>query len=170
MTCFLFAYGARHRIIGVIRIAAILTLIGIIVNRLNISMIAYNWNVVDRYYPSWMEYVVSFTVIFAEIWVFRWIVTRMPVYEKHTKPAMAWYGKIDDAEANWTALDWRAHDEMIAFSARFEMKGKQNGILHIRQYLRNQGLGVPAADLLFGAVHFFGTLSCQPFAGKRASR
>ena len=62
--CFLFAYGARHRIIGVIRIAAILTLIGIIVNRLNISMIAYNWNVVDRYYPSWMEYVVSFTVIF----------------------------------------------------------------------------------------------------------
>ena len=87
--CFLFAYGARHRIIGVIRIAAILTLIGIIVNRLNISMIAYNWNVVDRYYPSWMEYVVSFTVIFAEIWVFRWIVTRMPVYEKHTKPAMA---------------------------------------------------------------------------------
>lgn len=87
--CFMFAYGARHRIIGVIRTAAILTLIGIIVNRLNISMIAYNWDAAVRYYPSWMEYVVSFTVIFAEIWVFRWIVTRMPVYERHPKPAMA---------------------------------------------------------------------------------
>jgi hypothetical protein len=26
-----------------------------------------------------MEYVVTLTVIFAEIWIFRWIITRMPV-------------------------------------------------------------------------------------------
>ena len=29
--------------------------------------------------PTWMEVVVTLAVIFAEIWVFRWIVRRMPV-------------------------------------------------------------------------------------------
>ena len=79
--CFMFAYGARNRILGIIRTASILTLIGIIVNRLNISIIAFNWNAPVHYYPSWMEIVITLMVIFAEIWVFRWIVSRMPVYE-----------------------------------------------------------------------------------------
>jgi hypothetical protein len=26
-----------------------------------------------------MEFVVTFTVIFAEIWIFRWVINRMPV-------------------------------------------------------------------------------------------
>jgi Ni/Fe-hydrogenase subunit HybB-like protein len=80
--CFMFAYGVRHRILGIIKIASILTLIGIILNRLNISVIAFNWNAAVKYYPSWQEIVVTLMVIFSEIWVFRWIVTRMPVFKK----------------------------------------------------------------------------------------
>jgi len=80
--CFMYAYGARNRSLGIIKIAAIMTLIGIILNRLNISIIAFNWNAAVRYYPSWEEYVVTLMVVFSEIWVFRWIVTRMPVFEK----------------------------------------------------------------------------------------
>lgn len=80
--CFMFAYGARNRSLGIIRTAAVLTLIGIVVNRLNISIIAFNWNVPNHYYPSWMEVVITLMVVFAEIWVFRWVVSRMPVYEK----------------------------------------------------------------------------------------
>lgn len=79
--CFMFAYGARNRSLGIIRTAAVITLIGIIVNRLNISIIAFNWNVPNHYYPSWMEIVITLMVVFAEIWVFRWVVRRMPVYE-----------------------------------------------------------------------------------------
>ena len=79
--CFMFAYGARNKSLGIIRTAAIITLIGIIVNRLNISIIAFNWNAPIHYYPSWMEIVITLMIIFAEIWVFRWIVSRMPVYE-----------------------------------------------------------------------------------------
>lgn len=78
--CFMFAYGVRNRSLGIIKIAAILTLIGIILNRLNTSIIAFNWNAQVRYYPSWQEIVVTLMVIFTEIWVFRWIVTRMPVF------------------------------------------------------------------------------------------
>ena len=77
--CFMFAYAVRHRRLGVVRVAAILTLVGIILNRLNISVIAFKWDAAVKYYPSWQEIVVTLMVIFAEIWVFRWIVLRMPV-------------------------------------------------------------------------------------------
>jgi hypothetical protein len=29
--------------------------------------------------PSWMEIVVTLTVLFTEIWIFRWVINRMPV-------------------------------------------------------------------------------------------
>ncbi len=80
--CFMFAYAVRNRNLGIIRAASVLALIGIILNRLNISVIAFNWNAVNKYYPSWEELVVTLMVVFSEIWVFRWIVTRMPVFEK----------------------------------------------------------------------------------------
>jgi len=62
-------------------------LIGILLNRLNISVIAFNWNSPARYFPSWQEIVVTLTVVFTEIWVFRWIVLRLPVLrEAHELP------------------------------------------------------------------------------------
>ncbi len=80
--CFMFAYAVRNRNLGIIKIASILALIGILLNRLNISVIAFNWDAVNKYYPSWEEIVVTLMVVFSEIWVFRWIVTRMPVFSK----------------------------------------------------------------------------------------
>lgn len=80
--CFMFAYGVRNKEFGVIRLAAIMTVLGIILNRLNVCLIAYNWYVTNKYYPSWEEVIVTLMVIFVEIWVFRWVVTRMPVFSK----------------------------------------------------------------------------------------
>lgn len=80
--CFMFAYGVRNRNFGVIRFAAVMTILGVILNRQNIALIAYNWNVANKYYPSWQEIVVTLMVVFVEIWVFRWIVTRMNVFSK----------------------------------------------------------------------------------------
>jgi len=76
---FLFYYSYRSRNIFTIKLAAILTMIGIIINRLNVTVIGFNWNVTPHYYPSWMEIVVTLAVIFTEIWIFRWVITRMPV-------------------------------------------------------------------------------------------
>jgi Ni/Fe-hydrogenase subunit HybB-like protein len=85
--CVLYAYGARHRRLGVIRLASVLALLGILLNRLNISVIAFNWDAPVRYVPTWMEFVVTGAVVFAEIWVFRWVVTRMAVLrEPHELP------------------------------------------------------------------------------------
>lgn len=77
--CAMYAFGVRRRSLGTVRTAAVLALVGIVLNRLNISIIAFNWYAPVRYYPSWMEIVVTLMVVFTEIWVFRWVVNRMPV-------------------------------------------------------------------------------------------
>lgn len=76
---YMFVTGVKHRSVGIVRAAAILTLVGIILNRLNVSIIAFNWNVPAQYFPSWMEIEITLMIVFAEIWVFRWVVSRMPV-------------------------------------------------------------------------------------------
>ncbi|HLO92207.1 MAG: NrfD/PsrC family molybdoenzyme membrane anchor subunit [Chloroflexota bacterium] len=75
----LFVYSYKTSNVLMIRIAAIMTMLGIILNRLNVTVIAFRWNAPDHYVPSWMEIIVTLTVIFTEIWIFRWIINRMPV-------------------------------------------------------------------------------------------
>jgi Ni/Fe-hydrogenase subunit HybB-like protein len=62
-----------------IKVSALVTMIGVIINRLNITVIGFKWDAASHYVPSWMEIVVTLTVLFVEIWIFRWIVRRMPV-------------------------------------------------------------------------------------------
>ncbi|HNR11934.1 MAG TPA: Ni/Fe-hydrogenase cytochrome b subunit [Thermodesulfobacteriota bacterium] len=83
--CFLFLSGAQNKSQAMVKIAAILTIVGVVLNRLNICLIAYKWDAAVRYFPSWMEIVVTLTVVFAELWVYRWIVNRMPVMSESPK-------------------------------------------------------------------------------------
>ena len=80
--CCMYAYAVRNRNLGIVKTAAVLALLGNILNRLNVSVIAFRWYAEHKYYPSWEEFVVTLTVVFTEIWVFRWIVTRMPVFDR----------------------------------------------------------------------------------------
>jgi len=75
----LFFYSYRSGNIFMIRLAAILTMIGVILNRLNVTVIGFRWDAAVHYVPSWMEIVVTLAVIFTEIWIFRWVINRMPV-------------------------------------------------------------------------------------------
>jgi len=75
----LFLYSYRKTNILTIRVAAVITMLGIILNRLNVSVIGFRWDAAVHYVPSWMEIVVTLTIIFIEIWIFRWIINRMPV-------------------------------------------------------------------------------------------
>lgn len=78
----LFFYSYRRRNILAIKVASVLTLLGIMLNRMNVSIIAFQYEEAIRYVPTWQEFVVTLTIIFIELWVFRWIVTRMPVLRK----------------------------------------------------------------------------------------
>jgi Ni/Fe-hydrogenase subunit HybB-like protein len=53
--------------------------LGIIVNRLNVSVVAMNWSRPEIYVPHWMEVLTSITIITIGVLTFRWIVNRMPV-------------------------------------------------------------------------------------------
>ncbi len=75
----LFFYSYRTKNITLIKVAAILTMLGVILNRLNVTVIGFRWDMAIRYVPSWMELVVTLAVIFTEIWIFRWVINRMPV-------------------------------------------------------------------------------------------
>jgi Ni/Fe-hydrogenase subunit HybB-like protein len=75
----LFFTSYRKNSITMIRVAAIITMLGIILNRLNVTVIGFRWDQAIRYVPTWMELVVTLTVIFTEIWIFRWVINRMPV-------------------------------------------------------------------------------------------
>ncbi len=76
------AFGVRHRNVEIIRMGSVLAILGVILNRLNLSVIAFKWYAPVHYYPSWQEIVVTLMVISVEIWVFRWVVSRMPVMRK----------------------------------------------------------------------------------------
>jgi Ni/Fe-hydrogenase subunit HybB-like protein len=76
---FLFIYSYKKESVKMVKTAAILTIIGIILNRMNVSVITYDWQAAVPYIPSWKEVVVTFAVIFGQILIFRWIIRRMPV-------------------------------------------------------------------------------------------
>jgi Ni/Fe-hydrogenase subunit HybB-like protein len=75
----LFFYSYRRKSISLTKVAAILTMVGVILNRLNVTVIGFKWDMAVRYVPTWMELVVTLAVIFTEIWIFRWVINRMPV-------------------------------------------------------------------------------------------
>jgi Ni/Fe-hydrogenase subunit HybB-like protein len=85
LPCFLYAVGTREKNLTLIKWTAAWTVLGIIVNRLNVSLIAFNWQLPaeDRYFPHWMEIGISVFVVTVGVTAYRFIVTRMPVFYEH---------------------------------------------------------------------------------------
>ena len=77
----LYAWGCERHRLNVVRLAALMAMVGILLNRLNVSIIAFKWYAPVRYVPTWMEIVVTLGVLSAELWVYRWVVNRMPVLD-----------------------------------------------------------------------------------------
>ncbi len=75
----LYFYSYRKNSVFLIRLASILTMVGVVLNRLNVTVIGFRWDMAVHYVPSWMEIVVTLTVLFTEIWIFRWVINRLPV-------------------------------------------------------------------------------------------
>jgi Ni/Fe-hydrogenase subunit HybB-like protein len=87
LPCLLLAAAARRRHLAGVRWGAALAVLGVVVNRLNVSLIAFNWDAPARYVPSGAELLVSVTLVTMGLLSFRWIVNRLPVLHQH--PAYA---------------------------------------------------------------------------------
>jgi len=79
----LYVVAIKNRNVKLVQATAFLTAFGVILNRLNISVIAFKWYEAVRYYPSWQEIWVTLAVISMELWVFRWVINRMPILGTH---------------------------------------------------------------------------------------
>jgi Ni/Fe-hydrogenase subunit HybB-like protein len=85
LPCFLFAYGVRNRSLGLVRFTAFFAILGVIINRFNVSLIALNWQLPHRELFYWKELILVITIITVEVLVYRWIVNRMPIHHEHPK-------------------------------------------------------------------------------------
>jgi len=85
LPCFLYAFGYRERDVKLIKAAAVVAILGIVLNRFNVSLIAFNWHLPlhERYFPSWKEIMLSVFIVTLGLVAFRFIVSRMPVLREH---------------------------------------------------------------------------------------
>jgi len=75
-------YGVKTGRVGVVRFGAFYAVLGILMNRINVSVVAFNWNLpnhFDHIVPPWQEVAIVAAIATLHILVFRWIVNRMPV-------------------------------------------------------------------------------------------
>jgi len=85
LPCILYAVGFREKRPRLIRLSATLAVLGIVLNRLNVTVIAFNWQLPasERYVPHWMELWVTVSIVTAGVVAFRWIANRMPILYEH---------------------------------------------------------------------------------------
>lgn len=86
LPAFAYALAARERNLRLARWAAVWSVLGLVLNRLNISLVAFNWHLpsAERYFPSWMEIAISVFIVTVGIVVYRFISTHMPILYEHT--------------------------------------------------------------------------------------
>jgi Ni/Fe-hydrogenase subunit HybB-like protein len=82
---FMYAIGAREKKTGIIRLAAVITVIGVVINRFNVSLVAFNWQLpaAEKYFPSWMEIAISVFIVTLIVTAYRFICHYMPVLREH---------------------------------------------------------------------------------------
>lgn len=85
LPCLIFAWGYRNQRVGAVRVAAVLTVLGVVLNRLNVGTIALNWRSNPIYIPSFGEVATSMVIVIAGVLLFRWFVVRMPILAEHAE-------------------------------------------------------------------------------------
>lgn len=85
LPAYLYALAAREKNLVLARWASVLAVLGIVLNRLNVSLVAFNWNLpsAQRYFPSWMEIATSIFIVTLGVVAYRFIATHMPILYEH---------------------------------------------------------------------------------------
>jgi Ni/Fe-hydrogenase subunit HybB-like protein len=81
----LYAIGVRVKSPTLIKWTSVLAVLGVILNRFNVCLIAFNWQLPasERYFPHWMEIGISVFIVMIGLVLYRFIVTRMPILYEH---------------------------------------------------------------------------------------
>jgi len=81
----LYAIGVRIKSLPLIKWTSVLAVLGVILNRFNVCLVAFNWQLPssERYFPHWMEFGISAFIVMIGLILYRFIVTRMPILYEH---------------------------------------------------------------------------------------
>ncbi len=81
----LYAFGVREKRFGLIRAASLMAVLGIVLNRLNVCLIAFNWQLPadERYFPSIMEIGLSVFIVTMIITAYRIFAHFLPMLHEH---------------------------------------------------------------------------------------
>jgi len=74
----LFAWAIHNQRVGVVRLAAFITVFGVVLNRLNTALIAFNWKLYPEI-PHPFEVLISVTIFAIYVVVYRFILYRLPI-------------------------------------------------------------------------------------------
>ncbi len=74
----LYTLAVKHNNAGLARLTAFITVAGIIMNRIDTALVAFNWNLYQEI-PHWKEVWITFTVYALYFITYRFIVYRMPI-------------------------------------------------------------------------------------------
>ena len=78
--------GVKRNHARIVRIGAFFALAGVVLNRLNVSLITFHWNVPGHLHhlvPPGREVMIVLAIATLHVILFRWIVNRMPVLTEH---------------------------------------------------------------------------------------
>jgi len=79
----LYFYGVQNKNVKLIQITAAFSMLAIFLNRFNLTLITFNWQLPNRELFLWKEALVVISVVIVEVLVYRWIVNMMPVLRDH---------------------------------------------------------------------------------------
>ena len=87
LPCLLYAMGVRERNVKLIRVASVFAVLGIVLNRFNVSLVAFNWQLpsAERYFPSLAEFGLSIFIVTLIVTAYRFIAVKMPVLHEDPK-------------------------------------------------------------------------------------
>ncbi len=74
----LFAYGVKHARVALVRFAAVISVLGIIWNRINTALITFNWELYQEI-PHWKEVWITITIYALYFITYRFILYRLPI-------------------------------------------------------------------------------------------
>jgi Ni/Fe-hydrogenase subunit HybB-like protein len=78
----LFMAAVKRRSVRMAQVAAVMTVVGLVLNRLNIAMFTFNWQMSERYVPHWMEVAITLMLFTVGLMAYRFIVNRMSILDK----------------------------------------------------------------------------------------
>jgi Ni/Fe-hydrogenase subunit HybB-like protein len=81
----IYALGTRKKSVKIMRVGAVIAVLGIVLNRFNVCIVAFQWQLpsAERYFPSIWEVCISIFVVTLIVTTYRFIAWNMPILYEH---------------------------------------------------------------------------------------